>query len=290
MNLILRSPAGQTSEHSTDAGLLMLGGGEKDQLKLEGAPPEAVRIEVGADCAIAEVQAGEVVVGKRTYRAGDRRLLRPSEKCQVFGHELSLSAPPPAAREGTLALALGVLAGALQQVQKLPMPSLVWLNGKDCGKRLPLTDEAIYLGRGNGAAARVRDEQASRRHAKLVLSKEEARLVDLGSANGVLVDGEPIEVERRLFGGEILQIGETELAFEAELKRPPPESEQAPAPQAEAPAAAPSAPAEPPVAELAQAEGPPEPEQGLSKLEFSLLAAGAAAAVAGAVLLWLFAR
>jgi pSer/pThr/pTyr-binding forkhead associated (FHA) protein len=98
------------------------------------------------------------------------------------------------------------------------IPTLVWLNGKDCGKRAPLLDEATLVGRGLDCAARVRDARASRRHAQIVYLRGEVRIFDLKSANGLRVDDIAVARQQRLFGGEVVSIGLTDLGFEAQLQ------------------------------------------------------------------------
>lgn len=56
------------------------------------------------------------------------------------------------------------------------------------------------------------DAQVSRRHCTLYEEGGRWYVVDAGAANGTLVDGERV-LERRLFGGETLQLGRTQLVF-----------------------------------------------------------------------------
>lgn len=51
------------------------------------------------------------------------------------------------------------------------------------------------------------DERISRRHARIVVAGGTAKVVDLDSANGTFVDGERVDGERRLHGGEVIRVG-----------------------------------------------------------------------------------
>lgn len=202
--VLLSMQAGERSEHRLPAGLWTIGGDENDGLRLADLPPAALEIEGDLSGVIATAKRIDARVGKFPLSPGQRRLVRPGESLCFGGHELRVEAPEAEDRPA-------------------PVPALVWLNGRDCGKRAPLRAEAILVGRGEHCAARVRDPMASRLHATLVLGSGEARVTDAGSCNGLKIDGVSVEGEQRLYGGEILTVGETDLAFEADLGLEPPE-------------------------------------------------------------------
>jgi pSer/pThr/pTyr-binding forkhead associated (FHA) protein len=58
------------------------------------------------------------------------------------------------------------------------------------------------------------DDYASAHHARVESGLDGTWVVDLGSTNGTYVNGERIEGRRRLHEGDLLQVGDTELAFE----------------------------------------------------------------------------
>jgi S-DNA-T family DNA segregation ATPase FtsK/SpoIIIE len=81
--------------------------------------------------------------------------------------------------------------------------------GPDAGKDFPLPRGTAYIGRGHGCEIQVSDSSVSRRHAKLLVA-DSVEVVDLGSANGMAVDG--AEVARAvLTAGERVRFGDTEL-------------------------------------------------------------------------------
>ncbi len=263
-------------------GLHTAGGSPHDTIKLDGAPGRLMEFDVALETTIVTARVPGCTLARREMKVFERWLLRPGEVLGIHGNELRLEEPPPKASpvdQGTATIARGVLGGAGVAAVS-PLPSLVWLNGRDCGKRLPLLDEATFLGRGEGTAARIRDALASRTHAKLTLREGVAVLKHLASANGLFVDGKPVEDEARLFGGEVLRIGETELLFDAELPRQP-QQPAAPGPV-------------PPTALAAAAPGAQRlPGRKAWKLPVVELALVGGASAAGALLtaaIWMLAR
>jgi hypothetical protein len=88
----------------------------------------------------------------------------------------------------------------------------VVLSGSAAGARLPLGSEQV-LGRGTGADLRIPDPLASRRHARLRMAPGGATVEDLGSKNGVAVNGRRLRGARRLAPGDEIALGATTLAF-----------------------------------------------------------------------------
>ncbi len=77
----------------------------------------------------------------------------------------------------------------------------------------------IFIGRAPECAIRLRDQLVSRRHAELVWTGETLQVVDLGSANGTLVDGVRT-AGARLQGGETIMVGTTLLHVTAIVSPP----------------------------------------------------------------------
>ena len=99
----------------------------------------------------------------------------------------------------------------------------MWLivrSGPDAGTAVEVTGEEFVLGRQRGSDLVLRDARSSRRHATLEpLEDGRVRLRDLGSANGTLVDAEPVQ-ERILEGGEEIRIGQ--VLIDVRRERPEP--------------------------------------------------------------------
>lgn len=91
------------------------------------------------------------------------------------------------------------------------------------GEQLPLAPPGIVVGRGNDADLRIDDPGVSRKHIEIRV--EEAQdaggepritVLDLGSTNGVLVNGKRVE-QARLSDGATIRIGTTTMTLR--LKR-----------------------------------------------------------------------
>jgi hypothetical protein len=80
------------------------------------------------------------------------------------------------------------------------------------GMRHPLVPPGVVIGRGNDAELRIDDPGISRRHAQISLEESEGGTVvtvsDLGSTNGVILDGQPVNSSQVRDGSEI-RLGNT---------------------------------------------------------------------------------
>ncbi len=80
------------------------------------------------------------------------------------------------------------------------------------GMRHPLTPPGVVIGRGQDAQLRIDDPGISRRHAEIRLTEGETdtlvEVADLGSTNGVILNGQRIEQGRVTDGAEI-RLGNT---------------------------------------------------------------------------------
>lgn len=163
-------------------------------------------------------------------------------------HDSSSPPPPPERGLGTVAV-----LRQLFSEPELPAPSraaaLVCLSGPDAGRTLPLAEASAELGRGPQAHLRLRDLAVSRRHARLRWQEHSWLVEDLGSPNGVWLNGRRLEAPSPLAEGDVLQVGRTLLRFQPPVQEPIPPPEPPPA-NAPAPAQAPA---------LAEASAPAEP-------------------------------
>lgn len=152
----------------------------------------------------------------------DQRLTDPfplasGDVIRLFVPELSFSAvvseedQQAASTHGTLIVPAG--AGG--------RPHLYVTSGPQEGADFFLTAEAMSIGRATASAAwdiSLQDRAVSRPHARLeqVPDADNAwQIIDLGSANGTLINGVPVVKDegRILKDGDVLTIGETMLLF-----------------------------------------------------------------------------
>jgi hypothetical protein len=82
------------------------------------------------------------------------------------------------------------------------------------GRRLIVPPGGATIGRSRACDVVLEDAGASRRHAEIRPHDEGWTLQDLGSTNGVLVNGRPIAPLQPLRPGDRIEIGSTEIVFE----------------------------------------------------------------------------
>lgn len=98
------------------------------------------------------------------------------------------TAPKPALSTQDIALAL--VQGTLIQSGSAVAPRVTVIRGPDRGRELVLKEERSYvLGRDEDADLCLSDEDASRRHTRIVRRGSRLWVIDLGSKNGTRLDG-----------------------------------------------------------------------------------------------------
>ncbi len=94
------------------------------------------------------------------------------------------------------------------------MPRLIVIRGVDEGKQFDLKDGTVTVGRHSANAISLHDTQVSRRHLEIRSSPSGHELIDLGSGNGTLLNGQPIRTAP-LRSGDAITLGQTVLMFTA---------------------------------------------------------------------------
>jgi pSer/pThr/pTyr-binding forkhead associated (FHA) protein/MinD-like ATPase involved in chromosome partitioning or flagellar assembly len=87
-------------------------------------------------------------------------------------------------------------------------PYLSWEPEDGAPQSLPL-NRTVTIGRVDGNDIVIHDSAMSRQHARIEVTEDGLTIVDLGSLNGVLLNGERIEQARALYEGDVVQIGRT---------------------------------------------------------------------------------
>jgi hypothetical protein len=82
------------------------------------------------------------------------------------------------------------------------------------GKVYPLVGKVVSMGSGPENSIRVLDGAVSGKHAGVAIDDNKFEIVDLGSKNGVLVNGKKTP-RRFLRNGDIITLGMTEFKFES---------------------------------------------------------------------------
>jgi len=84
--------------------------------------------------------------------------------------------------------------------------------------------ESVTVGRAPTNTIVLKDERCSRNHAEIFFAQGAWKLRDLDSRNGTLVSGQQLQGDHALLPGDILQIGNSQLAFVHDLSQAFPDS------------------------------------------------------------------
>ena len=77
------------------------------------------------------------------------------------------------------------------------------------------------IGRSHSCNLTIEDLKVSREHAKLVVGEINAVIHDLGSRNGIKVNGIPVKEHMELSNGDRVRLGDYEFVFVEDFNRPP---------------------------------------------------------------------
>lgn len=147
-----------------------------------------------------------------------------------------------------------------------PSVALVVRQGPAPGRQIDITEQVVTLGRHKSCDVQIDDPEVSRRHARITRSAAGYTIEDQGSANGTFVNGKRIAGPQPLKDGDLVRLGQIELAFKASSSvssdemstmagaepqapayAPPPEPAYFPPPESAPPYAPPTQPAQPKV-------------------------------------------
>jgi hypothetical protein len=105
------------------------------------------------------------------------------------------------------------LAEPLEERRAAPGTALLLLDGR----RMVLAEAKSVLGRSRDCDIVIDDPNVSRHHAELHRTPDGGWAVhDLGSTNGVLVNGKRVKREQQLRAGDRIELGTSELVFQVE--------------------------------------------------------------------------
>lgn len=152
---------------------------------------------------------------------GVDRPLGEGDRIQIGRARLRVMRRPAGAGQGpalsTQDLALAMVQGALISAGSAAVPRLSIVSGPDRGRELMLREERSYvLGREPGVDLQLADEDASRRHTRVVRKGSRLWVVDLGSRNGTRLDGRRLtpHVAEIWPDTMLLELGQTQLAID----------------------------------------------------------------------------
>jgi predicted component of type VI protein secretion system len=94
---------------------------------------------------------------------------------------------------------------------------LLVVQGKPEGKEIPVRVPRFIIGRSAECQLRPNSELISRHHCQIAVNGNQASIMDLGSSNGTIVNGERITEEVPIDDGDLVQVGP--LGFQVLLVR-----------------------------------------------------------------------
>ncbi|HSO00720.1 MAG TPA: FHA domain-containing protein, partial [Candidatus Nanopelagicales bacterium] len=100
----------------------------------------------------------------------------------------------------------------------LPRASLVVIQGDDQGRRHPLSEPRIIIGRTASAHIRIIDANISRQHAVIQAQHGRFLVLDMGSTNTTCLNGVRLSKPTPLAPGDVLKVGDVELRYEEDKK------------------------------------------------------------------------
>jgi pSer/pThr/pTyr-binding forkhead associated (FHA) protein len=217
-------------------------------------------------------------VGESRLQVGIPRVISPGDVIKladvvmVFDGESGVAAAPPMGTESTATIARRLVNDLFQAVAGAEVAKVIVESGTSAGKSVALSvpDRAYKVGRAPDCDLVLSDDAISREHAAFERRWQGVFVKDLGSKNGIEVEGKKVKGEQRVHDGQLVTVGsiklkvddpeerylkETELAKEAAGRKLTP----AISPGAAAPAAAAVKPAAPPATGGAAAAARPAP-------------------------------
>jgi pSer/pThr/pTyr-binding forkhead associated (FHA) protein len=105
-----------------------------------------------------------------------------------------------------------IAEGAVPDVEWTATGMLVVKRGPNAGSRFPLHQAVTSAGRDPRSDIFLDDVTVSRRHAEFRSARGELQVVDVGSLNGVYVNGQPIDWAA-LTNGDEIQMGKFRLVL-----------------------------------------------------------------------------
>jgi hypothetical protein len=217
---------GTSTSFELSEGTWQLGGGAEDSIRLEGLPPGLLTLRIEQGRLMVEASRSYAVGGVRVP-AGVPRMVLPGERVGL-AEDMSLEVLEPEGEGGRQVGTVAVLKHLLMDAEALPpsrAAALTCLTGADMGRTFALAEAHVELGRGQEVAIRLRDIAVSRRHARILHQEGTFFLEDLGSPNGVYLNGQPVAGPTPLREGDVLELGRTLLRFMAAVAEPPPPTE-----------------------------------------------------------------
>jgi hypothetical protein len=205
--------AGESTPADLADGVIRVGGGRADEIRISGLPPALLRLRIDGE-RLTVTASRTLSIGRSMFAAHVPRLVVAGEWVHL-SPTVSLRQVPAASRtKGTASVMRDLLRGELDLLQTRAA-RLTCLTGPDAGNVAPIAFQQMTLGRGDECTLQVRDRAVSRKHAKLVQRDGRVWLEDLRGANGTYVNGRRVQLRVALQPGDVIELGQTLLRYDA---------------------------------------------------------------------------
>lgn len=204
-------------------GRFTAGGGEEDAIHLPGFDPGLLLLDVRGDRLMVTARK-TLRIGEALFPAGIGRLVMAGEAAQLADGVVlrrALDEQRAAARQqvSTACLARQLLSEDVDPADTRA-GTLTCLTGAHAGTCWALPADTVLVGRGDDTHVQLADRAVSRRHFELTRFGRDFRIVDLGGLNGVFVNGRRVATARVLASGDLIELGQTVLRYDAPLDAP----------------------------------------------------------------------
>ncbi len=222
--------------------VVVIGSGAAARVRLPAQVAREAHVRIAGDSWVA---IATVVIDGTQRAAGDGGALGDGVTFELDAYRVRVTHAPAdvaaSTPQRTESLARELLRGLLG-TGAAPVFELERGPGAGVRRELPPPEATLVVGRGDEAGWVILDEDLSREHAEIRRGWDGVTIRDLGSKNGTLVDGRPIDAVTPLHDGARIELGNVLLVFrdpaERHLRGEPPRG-SAPRPKP-APPAAPS--------------------------------------------------
>lgn len=208
--------AGETTEVDLVDGVLHVGGGANDDIRVEGMPKALLTLNLLGDRLLVTA-AKPLSIGGVLFPAHIPRLVVPGEKmqlpCDVTLKQLRPKNEVHRSFKGTACL-LKEMVGDGAAVSRSRAASLTCLTGLDTGRCHAIALRVTLVGRGENCDVRIRDRAVSRRHARILRQRSADFLEPMPETNGVFLNGEPVKHATQLTPGDVIELGQSLLRYD----------------------------------------------------------------------------
>ena len=205
-------------------GIATVGGGEEDGIRLDGLPVGLLTLRLVADQLSVTAQRS-VRVGDAVFPARIARLLVAGEDLELPNDIVIRRVIDQKKRDsrrlvGTAFVAEELLKGDLH-AEETRAATLTCVTGLDRGRVFPIPFADNVIGRADDVAVRIRDRAVSRYHVRLERDAKQYVLKLIASSmNGVYVNGLLLKKDTALKTGDVVEVGQTILRFDASERAP----------------------------------------------------------------------